>query len=191
MSPRPTPMVTMTLSHIRPHVSRLISSSASSGVPVWVAPNFFASSSLNAHRVDGEDALGAGEAGALDGVGADAADADDGDVVAGLDLGGVDGRAPSGGDAAPDEAGPVEGMWSSILMQRRLVDDGVLRERAEAGTSGRGPCPWAWWREVWSAICLPPAMNAPRSHRFWWPVEQDGQRPHDGNEARARRGRRA
>ena len=40
--------------------------------------------------------------------------------------------------------------------------------------------PWAWWREVPSAICMPPPMRAPRSQRFWCPVEQLGQRPQEG-----------
>ena len=63
---------------------------------------------LELHRVDGDDVAGAGHRRALDGVHADAADADDDDGLAGLHLGGVDGRAPAGGDAAADERGLVE-----------------------------------------------------------------------------------
>ena len=47
-SPRPTPLVRMTLLHMRPQVSCWISSKASSTVlAVWVAPNFWAVSRLN------------------------------------------------------------------------------------------------------------------------------------------------
>ena len=31
-----------------------------------------------------------------------------------------------------------------------------------------------------SLTCLPTPISAPRSHRFWCPVEHDGQRPHEG-----------
>ena len=48
---------------------------------------------------------------------ADAADADHDDVSPGLDLGGVDRRAPAGDDAAAEQAGPVERESLSILMQ--------------------------------------------------------------------------
>ena len=58
--------------------------------------------------------LAPGEAGALDGVDADAADAEDDDRLAGLDVGGVDRRAPPGGHAAADEHG---------LVQRQVVVD--------------------------------------------------------------------
>ncbi len=47
-SPRPTPLVRMTLLHMRPQVSCWMSSKASSTeVAVWVAPNFWAVSRLN------------------------------------------------------------------------------------------------------------------------------------------------
>ena len=48
---------------------------------MWVAPKARACSLFERHRIDGEDAVGAGELGPLNGVDADAADADDGDVV--------------------------------------------------------------------------------------------------------------
>ncbi len=38
---------------------------------------------------------------------------------------------------------------------------------------------WAWWREV-PSCWRPDSSVAPRSHRFWWPVEHDGQTPQDG-----------
>src|SRR5216683_1794497 len=59
--------------------------------------------------VDADDHVGAGEAGALDDVEADAAEAEDDDIGARLDLGGVDDGADAGGDAAADIADLVEG----------------------------------------------------------------------------------
>ena len=98
---------------------------------VWVAPNSIAFSRLQLDRVDGDDPLGTGEAGALDGVGADAADADDGDGVARLDIGGVDGRAPTGDHATAEQAGLVERDVGLDLDAAGLVDDRVVAERAE------------------------------------------------------------
>ena len=39
---------------------------------------------------------------------------------------------------------------------------------------------WAWWREVPSLTGGRRQEQAPRSHRFWWPLAHDGQRPQDG-----------
>ena len=75
---------------------------------VWVAPKIGGLLALELDRVDGDDVAGAGHGRALHGVHADAADADDDDGLAGLDVGGVDRRAPAGGDAAADEGGLVE-----------------------------------------------------------------------------------
>ena len=69
MAPEPTPMAQMTLSHMRPHVSCWIKPNASSTeADTWVAPKVGASVALQLDRVDGEDPLGAGQAGALDGA---------------------------------------------------------------------------------------------------------------------------
>ena len=41
--------------------------------------------------------------------------------------------------------------------------------------------PWPWWRAVAVGdLAAAGPWAAPRSHRFWCPVEHDGQRPHDG-----------
>ena len=137
---------------------------------------------LELDRVDGDDPLGAGELGALDGVGADAADTDDGDRVAGLDLGGVDRRAPAGDDAAAEQAGPLERHVLVDLDAARLVDDGVMGERAEQ--AHRQPevlALRAWWRAVPSDICMPMRSDATevaqvRSGRS----SSSGQRPQAG-----------
>jgi hypothetical protein len=92
---------------------------------------------LELHRVDGEDPLGAGEAGALHGGGAEATDADDGDVVAGVDLGGVDGRAPTGGGTAAQQHDLVEREVGEDLHDRPLVHHAVGGEGAEAGHDQR------------------------------------------------------
>ena len=49
----------------------------------------------------------------------------------GADLGGVDGRAPAGDDAAAEQAGPVERDVLVDLDAAGLVDHGVVGERAE------------------------------------------------------------
>ena len=76
-------------------------------------------------------------------------------VSPGCDLGGVDGRAPAGDHAAAEQAGPVERDVVVDLDAAGLVHDGVVRRTCRAGTSGRGPCPAAWWRDVPSAIWRP------------------------------------
>ena len=133
IDPWPMPMAQMTLSHMRPQVSRWMSSNASStdGGGVGGAEGG-GELALQLDRVDGEDHLGAGETGALHGRGADAADADHRDVIARPHVGGVDGRAPAGRDAAPDEAGLVERDVVEDLHARRLVDHRVRGEGAEA-----------------------------------------------------------
>ena len=100
-------------------------------------PEFGGHLQLERHRVDGEDALGAGQARSLDGRGTEAADADDDHVVAGLDIGGIDRRPPSGGDAATDQAGLVQRIVVEDLDAGRLVHHGVLGEGAEADHGGQ------------------------------------------------------
>ena len=82
-------------------------------------------------RVDGEDPLGAGQAGALDGIGADAAHAHHDHVVAGLHLRRHRPTSPAGDDATAEKAGPVEGTSSSILMQLASLTTVCLPERAQ------------------------------------------------------------
>ena len=156
-SPLPTPMVMMTLfGHRAPgELAGRAAAPRPSRRAVCVAPNSIAFSRLNSTGSMATIALGAGEPGALDGVGADAADADDGDGVAGLHLGGVHRRAPAGDDAAAEQAGPVERDVVVDLDAARLVDDRVVGERAEQAHECRGPAPLAWWRDVPSAICMP------------------------------------
>ena len=82
-------------------------------------------------RVDRDEVLRAGEAGALHGVDADAADAGDDDRLTGLHVGRVDRRAPAGGDAAADEHGLLQRQLVLDLDHRRLADRAVLAERAD------------------------------------------------------------
>ena len=73
----------ITLLAIVPHEESVISGSASAiDGAVCVAPNSIAFSRLNSTGSIAADLLGAGQPGALDGVGADAADPDDRDDVA-------------------------------------------------------------------------------------------------------------
>jgi hypothetical protein len=67
----------------------------------------------------------------MDGAGADPPDADDRHVVARAHLRRVDGRSPASRHAAADEARLVEGDVVENLHTRRLIDDGVLGERAQ------------------------------------------------------------
>ena len=92
---------------------------------------------LERHRVDGEDALGAGQARALDRRGPEAADADDDHVVAGPDISGIDRRSPAGGDSATDQARLVQRIVIEDLDAGRLVDHGVLGEGAQAHHRGQ------------------------------------------------------
>ena len=65
-------------------------------------------------------------------------------------------------------------------MSEVFGDAGVLAEGAELGHQPEIGWPLRWWRWVPSVIM--PAWNvpAPRSHRFWRPVEQYRQRPQLG-----------
>src|SRR5271169_468952 len=82
-------------------------------------------------RVDGDDVLRAGVAGALDRVDADAADAVDRDRVAGGDVRGVHGGAPPGRHAAPDQHGLLQRQVVVDLDGRGLADHAVLAEGAD------------------------------------------------------------
>src|SRR6266568_8629848 len=79
-------------------------------------------------RVDGDDVLRAGIAGALDRVDADAVDRDS---VAGGDVRGVDRRAPPGRHAAADQHGLVKRQVVVDLDGRGLADHAVLAEGAD------------------------------------------------------------
>ena len=117
-------------------------------------------------EVDADDHVGPGEPRTLDDVEADAAQAEHDDVVAGLDLGGVDDRTDAGGDAAADVADLVERGVLADLGQRDLghhgelgegrrahvVAHGLAAERKRLVPSGIRPWPWvvriAWQRLV-------------------------------------------
>ena len=71
------------------------------------------------------------------------------------------------------------GMSSSILMQLASLTT-VWWLKVPSRHMSLRSWPWAWWREVWSATWSPAPMRAPRSQRFWCPVEQLGHRPQDG-----------
>src|SRR3954451_1824975 len=86
---------------------------------------------LVGERVDGDDVHRPGVGRALDGIGADAADAVDHHGLPRLDVGGVDGRPPAGGNAAADEDGRLEREIVVDLHARHLGDHRVLAERAE------------------------------------------------------------
>src|SRR6266852_2632133 len=79
-------------------------------------------------RIDGDDVLRAGVAGALHRVDADPADAVDRDRVAGGDVRGVHGGAPPGRHAATHEHGLVQGQVVVDLDGRGLADHAVLAE---------------------------------------------------------------
>src|SRR6185437_6926805 len=79
-------------------------------------------------RVDGDDVLRAGVAGALHRVDADAADAVDGHRVTGSDVRGVHGGAPPGRHAAADQHGLVQRQVVVDLDGRGLADHAVLAE---------------------------------------------------------------
>src|SRR4029079_18670151 len=72
-----------------------------------------------------------GVAGSLHRIDADAADPGDHDGLARPDVGGVDRRAPPGGDAAADEHGLLHREGVVDLDAGFLVDHAVLAERAE------------------------------------------------------------
>src|SRR5581483_5384168 len=91
---------------------------------------------LERHRVDGDDHRGAGVAGALHGVDADAADAHDDVHVAGPDAAGDHRRTPPGRHAAADEGGLPEGDVVVDLDHAPLGNHGVLRERTRHGRLG-------------------------------------------------------
>src|SRR5690349_20144203 len=79
-------------------------------------------------RVDGDDVLRAGVAGALHSVDADAADAVDRHRVAGHDVRGVHGGAPPGRHAAADHHGLVQRQVVVDFDGRGLADHAVLAE---------------------------------------------------------------
>src|SRR6185369_14828236 len=71
---------------------------------------------------------GAGEAGTLDDIEADAAQTEDDDIGAGLDLRRVDDGADAGRDTATDIADLVEGCVLTYLGERDLRHHGVIGE---------------------------------------------------------------
>src|SRR6266480_4072257 len=79
-------------------------------------------------RIDGDDVLGAGVAGALHRVDADAADAVDRHRVAGRDVRGVHGGAPAGRHAAANQHGLLQREVVVDLDGRGLADHAVLAE---------------------------------------------------------------
>src|ERR1700678_1950382 len=79
-------------------------------------------------RIDGDDVLRSGVARTLYRVDADAANAVDRDRVAGADLRGVHGRAPSGRHPAAHEYGLLQGQVVIDLHRRGLADHAVLAE---------------------------------------------------------------
>ena len=71
------------------------------------------------------------------------------------------------------------GMSSAILITdarfMTLCSANVPRQHMVARSSPPG----VWWREV-PSNWWPESRVAPRSHRFWWPVEHDGHTPQEG-----------
>ena len=104
------------------------------------------------------------------------------DGVGRAGVGGVDRRAPAGDHAAAEQARLVERHGAVDLDAAGLVDHGVVREGAE---QAHGAEVVALGVVAGGAVAdlLPLASSAPRSHRFEWPVAQDGQRPQDGMNA--------
>jgi len=78
--------------------------------------------------VDADDHLGTGKLRALDDVEADAAEAEDDDILAGLDLGGVDDLTDAPRHAAADVAARVERRVGADLRHRDLREHGEVRE---------------------------------------------------------------
>src|SRR5205814_3743307 len=88
---------------------------------------------LRLQRIDGDDALGAGDARTLDHRESDAAATEYRDAGAGLHFGGVEDGADAGGDAAADERRTLE--WDLRIHLDEVFgrDGGVLGHRAAAG----------------------------------------------------------
>ena len=78
--------------------------------------------------VDADDLVGPGEARALDHVEPDATEPEDDDIVADLNLGGVDHRADTRRHAAADVAARLERRVLADLRDRNLGQDGEVRE---------------------------------------------------------------
>ena len=85
------------------------------GLTKSVMPKLAAPLLLGRIDVDPDDAVGAGHARALDDVEPDPAEPEHHDIVAGLDLGGIDHRADPGGHPAADVTGLVERRVGSIF----------------------------------------------------------------------------
>ena len=92
---------------------------------------------LELDRVDGDDVASAGVGRTLDGVDADTADAHDDHGLAGVDLGGVDRRAPAGADAATDKAGLLERQILGNLDRASRPRRASTPRRWRCRTSGR------------------------------------------------------
>ena len=100
-------------------------------------------------------------------------------VSPGWHVGGVDRRAPAGGDAAADQRGPLGGDVVLELDAAGLAHDGVGAEGAETAHGPRSLPSLAWWREVMSVTWRPASRKAPRSHRCCQRAHE-GQRPQAG-----------
>src|ERR1700681_1630099 len=79
-------------------------------------------------EVDTDNHVGAGHASALDDIEPDAAEPEHHDIGSRLDLGGVDHRADTGGDAAADVADLVKGCIFANLRQGDFREDGEVGE---------------------------------------------------------------
>ncbi|MCY1219918.1 hypothetical protein D9M72_319120 [compost metagenome] len=81
---------------------------------------------LGRHAVDGDDAPGAGDGGAVDRGQPDAAASDHGNGLARLHLRGMDHRAHAGGDRTADQRGAVQRHVAPYCHQRVLMDQHLL-----------------------------------------------------------------
>ena len=146
---------------------------------VCVAPNSIAFSRLNS---TGSMAMTAAPASLAPWMAllTDATAADHGHRVAGLHVGRVHGRAPTGDHAAAEQAGLVERQVLVDLDAAGLVDHGVVGERAEDAHQAEVAAVAAWWRGGAVGELQAVAVMAPMSHRLLWPVAQLGQRPQLG-----------
>ena len=79
----------------------------------------------------------------------------------------------------PTSAALSSGMSSSILMQLSC-EATVYSPNVPMQHIRPRSWPLAWWRAVKSVTWRPANRWAPRSQRFWWPVEQLGHLPQDG-----------
>ena len=172
-SPRPTPLVRMTLLHMRPQVSCWMSSKASStDAAVWVAPNFWAVSRLNSTGSMAK--IRSAPARRAPCTAADPSPPTP--TTATLSPG----RTSAAYTAEPQPVvapHPSRQILSRGRSSRTFTADHSCTMQCSANVPRpaitMASWPRAWMRAVPSSIS-PPMIAAPLSHRFEWPSAQNG-----------------